>query len=154
MKKLASAGEVLVEIMAERIGQSLLEAGPLAGPFPSGAPAIFIGQAASLGQPAALGERPIPRPLISQYLAHLDPAVAAGRVSPTAPALVRASVRRVLEIYADASGASTSPCTRERGSTSLKLRSVSRMARNVNRCNARRPSAFPGRLMLTRCACR
>ncbi|RJT41479.1 sugar kinase [Mesorhizobium waimense] len=54
MKKLVSAGEILVEIMAERIGQSFLEPGPLLGPYPSGAPAIFIGQAAALGQPAGL----------------------------------------------------------------------------------------------------
>lgn len=54
MKKLVSIGEILVEIMAERIGQSFLEPGPLVGPFPSGAPAIFIGQAAALGQPAGL----------------------------------------------------------------------------------------------------
>ncbi|TIU85942.1 MAG: sugar kinase, partial [Mesorhizobium sp.] len=32
MKKLVSAGEILVEIMAESIGQSFLEPGPLAGP--------------------------------------------------------------------------------------------------------------------------
>ena len=50
MKKLVSAGEILVEIMAQRIGQSFLEPGPLLGPYPSGAPAIFIGQAAALGQ--------------------------------------------------------------------------------------------------------
>ncbi|PBB16864.1 sugar kinase [Mesorhizobium sp. WSM4313] len=54
MKKLVCAGEILVEIMAERIGQSFLEPGPLVGPFPSGAPAIFVGQAAALGQPAGL----------------------------------------------------------------------------------------------------
>ncbi|MBZ9848151.1 sugar kinase [Mesorhizobium sp. CA14] len=54
MKKLVCAGEILVEIMTERIGQSFLEPGPLVGPFPSGAPAIFIGQAAALGQPAGL----------------------------------------------------------------------------------------------------
>ncbi|TIQ88998.1 MAG: sugar kinase, partial [Mesorhizobium sp.] len=54
MKKLVGAGEILVEIMAERIGQSFLEPGPLLGPYPSGAPAIFIGQAAALGQPAGL----------------------------------------------------------------------------------------------------
>ncbi|TIU42147.1 MAG: sugar kinase, partial [Mesorhizobium sp.] len=36
MKKLVSAGEILVEIMADRIGQSFLEPGPLVGPFPSG----------------------------------------------------------------------------------------------------------------------
>ncbi len=54
MKKLVSAGEILVEIMAERVGQSFREPGPLLGPYPSGAPAIFIGQAAALGQPAGL----------------------------------------------------------------------------------------------------
>lgn len=54
MKKLVSAGEILVEIMAEQIGQSFREPGPLLGPYPSGAPAIFIGQAAALGQPAGL----------------------------------------------------------------------------------------------------
>lgn len=54
MKKLVSAGEIVVEIMAERIGQSFLDAGPLVGPFPSGAPAIFIAQAARLGQPCGL----------------------------------------------------------------------------------------------------
>jgi sugar/nucleoside kinase (ribokinase family) len=54
MKKLVSAGEILVEIMAERIGQSFREPGPLLGPYPSGAPAIFIGQAAALGQSAGL----------------------------------------------------------------------------------------------------
>lgn len=54
MKKLVCAGEILVEIMAERIGQSFLAPGPLVGPFPSGAPAIFIDQATRLGQPAGL----------------------------------------------------------------------------------------------------
>lgn len=54
MKRLATSGEILVEIMAERIGQSFLEPGPLAGPFPSGAPAIFIAQAAALGAAAGL----------------------------------------------------------------------------------------------------
>lgn len=54
MKKLVCCGEILVEIMAERLGQSFLEPGPLIGPFPSGAPAIFVAQAAALGQPAGL----------------------------------------------------------------------------------------------------
>lgn len=54
MKKLVSAGEIVVEIMADRVDQSLAEPGLLHGPFPSGAPAIFIGQAARLGQPAGL----------------------------------------------------------------------------------------------------
>ena len=54
MKKIVSAGEIVVEIMADRLDQSLAEPGLLHGPFPSGAPAIFIGQAARLGQPAGL----------------------------------------------------------------------------------------------------
>jgi tagatose kinase len=54
VKKIVTSGEILVEIMAERLDQSFLTAGPLVGPFPSGAPAIFIGQAAALGQPAGL----------------------------------------------------------------------------------------------------
>lgn len=54
MKKLVSAGEIVVEIMADRVDQSLGQPGLLHGPFPSGAPAIFIAQAARLGQPAGL----------------------------------------------------------------------------------------------------
>ena len=54
---------------------------------------------------AALGERTIPRPLISQYLAHLEPAVASGAVAPDARALLLASVTRILDIYAEATGA-------------------------------------------------
>ncbi|MDL2409363.1 sugar kinase [Rhizobium calliandrae] len=54
MKKIVSAGEIVVEIMADQLDQSLAKPGLLHGPFPSGAPAIFIGQAARLGQPAGL----------------------------------------------------------------------------------------------------
>lgn len=50
----------------------------------------------------ALGEREIPLPLISQHLGALAPDVAAGRLDPTAPALLRASVTRVLDLYAAA----------------------------------------------------
>ena len=42
MKKVVVIGEVLVEIMADSIGDGFLEAIGLTGPFPSGAPAIFI----------------------------------------------------------------------------------------------------------------
>ena len=60
MKLVVTMGEILVEIMATRVGQTFLEPGPLVGPFPSGAPAIFIDQAGRLGQPcgivAAVGE--------------------------------------------------------------------------------------------------
>lgn len=51
---------------------------------------------------ATLGEREIPRPLISQYLGHLDARVAAGLVQPVAHELLVGSVTRVLDIYRDA----------------------------------------------------
>ncbi|MET3591574.1 D-tagatose-1,6-bisphosphate aldolase subunit GatZ/KbaZ [Mesorhizobium shonense] len=51
---------------------------------------------------AALGDREIPRPLISQYLGHLDAEVGAGRIEPTAHELLIGSVTRVLDIYRDA----------------------------------------------------
>ena len=54
MKKVVVIGEVLVEIMADSIGDGFLEAIGLTGPFPSGAPAIFIDQVARLGQPCAI----------------------------------------------------------------------------------------------------
>ncbi|WP_102958543.1 sugar kinase [Mangrovicella endophytica] len=54
MRKIVTAGEILVEIMAAEIDQSFMTPGPLIGPFPSGAPAIFIDQAGRLGQPAAI----------------------------------------------------------------------------------------------------
>ncbi|MDL2398712.1 sugar kinase [Rhizobium mayense] len=54
MKKIVSAGEIVVEIMADQLDQSLAKPGLLHGPFPSGAPAIFIAQAARLGQPTGL----------------------------------------------------------------------------------------------------
>ncbi|HVY51052.1 MAG TPA: sugar kinase [Devosia sp.] len=47
-------GEILVEIMATTPGQGFREPLDLVGPFPSGAPAIFIDQAARLGHPAAI----------------------------------------------------------------------------------------------------
>ncbi|RWK10007.1 D-tagatose-bisphosphate aldolase, class II, non-catalytic subunit [Mesorhizobium sp.] len=51
---------------------------------------------------AALGETEIPRPLISQYLGHLDAEVGAGRIKPTAHELLIGSVTRVLDIYRSA----------------------------------------------------
>jgi sugar/nucleoside kinase (ribokinase family) len=47
-------GEILVEIMAAERGQSFRGPGLLVGPFPSGAPAIFIDQVARLGHDAAI----------------------------------------------------------------------------------------------------
>ncbi|MEJ8845891.1 tagatose kinase [Variovorax rhizosphaerae] len=54
MGKIMTLGEIVVEIMATQRGQTFLEPGLLAGPFASGAPAIFIDQVAMLGQPAGI----------------------------------------------------------------------------------------------------
>jgi sugar/nucleoside kinase (ribokinase family) len=47
-------GEILVEIMATRRGQSFRTPGTLIGPYASGAPAIFIDQVAHLGSRCAM----------------------------------------------------------------------------------------------------
>ena len=47
-------GELLVEIMRPKAGMELYEPGEFLGPFPSGAPAIFIDTAARLGHPAGI----------------------------------------------------------------------------------------------------
>lgn len=56
-KKVLTVGEILVEIMATTKGLGFREAQPLVGPFPSGAPAIFIDQVGRLGTPAAIISR-------------------------------------------------------------------------------------------------
>ena len=43
-KKVLTVGEILVEIVATTKGDGFREPQPLVGPFPSGAPAIFIDQ--------------------------------------------------------------------------------------------------------------
>ncbi|RWF34380.1 MAG: sugar kinase, partial [Mesorhizobium sp.] len=48
------AGEILVEIMATEQGLGFLEPLALMGPYPSGAPAIFIDQVAKLGGGAGI----------------------------------------------------------------------------------------------------
>lgn len=54
MKKIVVIGEILVEVMAETPGEGFREPMPLTGPFPSGAPAIFIDQVARMGQPCGI----------------------------------------------------------------------------------------------------
>jgi sugar/nucleoside kinase (ribokinase family) len=54
VKKIVTLGEILVEIMAEEPGRGFREPLRLIGPFPSGAPAIFIDQVAKLGQPCGM----------------------------------------------------------------------------------------------------
>lgn len=54
MKKIITIGEIVVEIMAVETGNGFKSAIPLIGPFASGAPAIFIDQAAKMGQPCGI----------------------------------------------------------------------------------------------------
>jgi sugar/nucleoside kinase (ribokinase family) len=54
MIDVATMGEMLVEIMRPRAGMSLSDVGEFVGPFPSGAPAIFIDTVARLGHGAAI----------------------------------------------------------------------------------------------------
>ena len=56
-KKVLTGGEILVEIVATTKGDGFREPQPLVGPFPSGAPAIFIDQIGRLGTPAAIISR-------------------------------------------------------------------------------------------------
>ena len=51
---IVTLGEVLVELMAETVGDGWREPIALRGPFPSGAPAIFIDQVGRLGVPAGM----------------------------------------------------------------------------------------------------
>jgi D-tagatose-bisphosphate aldolase class II non-catalytic subunit len=52
--KVVTLGEVLVEVMAQDAGRGFRGPLRLLGPFPSGAPAIFIDQVAKLGQPCGI----------------------------------------------------------------------------------------------------
>ena len=54
MSKIMTMGEILVEIMATKAGQSFRKPGQLVGPYPSGAPAIFIDQVAKLGHACSI----------------------------------------------------------------------------------------------------
>ncbi len=54
MRKVGVIGEILVEIMAAEPGEGFRAPIALVGPFPSGAPAIFIDQVARFGHPCGL----------------------------------------------------------------------------------------------------
>lgn len=54
MAAIWTMGEILVEVMRPRAGMPLDRAGEFLGPYPSGAPAIFIDTAARLGQKAGI----------------------------------------------------------------------------------------------------
>jgi D-tagatose-bisphosphate aldolase class II non-catalytic subunit len=54
MTRVVALGEVLVEVMSEEVGHGFRSPQRLLGPFPSGAPAIFIDQVARLGQPCGI----------------------------------------------------------------------------------------------------
>jgi fructokinase len=51
---IVTVGEILVEMMATAPGQGFRQPGSFAGPYPSGAPAIFIDQAARMGASTAM----------------------------------------------------------------------------------------------------
>ncbi len=48
MSKVITVGEILVEMMAKEVDQGFIKAGQWSGPYPSGAPAIFIDQVARM----------------------------------------------------------------------------------------------------------
>jgi tagatose kinase len=54
MTAIWTMGEILVEVMRPRAGMPLDQAGEFLGPYPSGAPAIFIDTVARLGHPAGI----------------------------------------------------------------------------------------------------
>ena len=54
MAEIVTFGELLVEFVATQIGQTFDSAGTFEGPFASGAPAIFVDQAARQGATAAI----------------------------------------------------------------------------------------------------
>ncbi len=54
MAQIVAVGEILVEMMATEPGQGFRHPGMFAGPYPSGAPAIFVDQAARMGAGTAL----------------------------------------------------------------------------------------------------
>lgn len=54
MPSIVTIGEILVEVMAAEVGQTFLEPGLWQAPYPSGAPAIFISQAARFGAGAGM----------------------------------------------------------------------------------------------------
>lgn len=54
MYDILTIGEILVEILAEKTGQVFYRPDVLLGPYPSGAPAIFIDQAARMGAKCAI----------------------------------------------------------------------------------------------------
>lgn len=88
-------GEILVEIVAATRGEGFLEAQALTGPYPSGAPAIFIDQCGRLGGSAAmigavgdddfgrLNTRRLQQDGVDISAVHVDPAL------PTGSAFVR-----------------------------------------------------------------
>lgn len=52
--KIVTIGEIVVEIITTEVDQALSETGTFTGPYPSGAPAIFIDQVAKLGVDCAI----------------------------------------------------------------------------------------------------
>lgn len=54
MPEIITIGEIIVEMMAKEVGQTFDLKGEWIGPFPSGAPAIFINQSAQIGSSSGI----------------------------------------------------------------------------------------------------
>ncbi|MED2974121.1 sugar kinase [Fictibacillus sp. B-59209] len=54
MAEILTLGEIVVEIMAKEVNQTFEQTGVFQGPYASGAPAIFINQAAKIGSKAGI----------------------------------------------------------------------------------------------------
>ena len=74
MASIWTMGELLVEIMRPQAGMGLREPDAFLGPYPSGAPAIFIDTVARLGHPAGMiggvGEDDFGRCVVERLRAH------------------------------------------------------------------------------------
>jgi D-tagatose 6-phosphate 4-epimerase len=68
---------------------------------------------------ALFGTAAIPEPLISQFFAVLYPDIMTGKTTPTAPALLRAHVTRVLAIYDHACAANPASVAPEKAAAAL-----------------------------------
>ncbi len=88
MGRVVSIGELIVEVMRKRVDSPLHRADDFTGPFPSGAPAIFIDQVARLGHQAAfvgaVGDDDFGRCLLDRFATDGVDASAVARVDGVA----------------------------------------------------------------------
>jgi len=51
---IATAGEIIVDFVSHKVGCGLTQVCDYSGPYPAGAPPIFINQAARMGSPTEI----------------------------------------------------------------------------------------------------